>query len=73
MKEYMVILKKWCTSASVFVIAINPPLDKYLYETFFKDKKCGFSIEAGASNGILENSTKFFEEYLISILQIKNL
>jgi FkbM family methyltransferase len=42
----------------------NPPLDKYLYENFFIDKKCGCSIEAGASNGILENSTKFFEEYL---------
>jgi FkbM family methyltransferase len=42
----------------------NPPLDKYLYENFFKDKKCGLSIEAGASNGILENTTKFFEEYL---------
>jgi len=35
-----------------------------LYENFFKDKKCGLSIEAGASNGILENTTKFFEEYL---------
>lgn len=39
-------------------------LDKYLYEHFFKDVKNGTSIEAGASNGILENSTKFFEEYL---------
>jgi FkbM family methyltransferase len=31
---------------------------------FFLDKKNGLSIEAGASNGILENSTKFFEEHL---------
>ena len=42
----------------------NPPLDKYLYENFFINKKHGCSIEAGASNGILENTTKFFEEYL---------
>ena len=38
----------------------DPPLDKYLFEHFFKDKKDGVSIEAGASNGLLENSTKFF-------------
>jgi FkbM family methyltransferase len=42
----------------------NPPLDKYLYENFFKNKTEGCSIEAGASNGIIENSTKFFEEFL---------
>jgi|688.fasta_scaffold707241_1 FkbM family methyltransferase len=42
----------------------DPPLDKYLYETFFKNKMFGCSIEAGASNGVTENNTKFFEETL---------
>jgi FkbM family methyltransferase len=48
----------------IFYGQFNPPLDKYLYENFFINKKCGCSIEAGASNGVLENTTKFFEEYL---------
>lgn len=42
----------------------SPPLDNYLYTTFFKNKIGGVSIECGASNGLLENTTKFFEEYL---------
>lgn len=42
----------------------NPPQDKYLYDNFFKDVSNGISIEAGASNGILENNTKFFEDNL---------
>ena len=42
----------------------DPQLDKYLYENFFLNKKNGISIEAGASNGLIENTTKFFEEYL---------
>jgi len=39
-------------------------LDKYLYDNFFNNKKNGISIEAGASNGILENNTFFFEKEL---------
>lgn len=42
----------------------DPPLDKYLHETFFKNTVNGISIEAGASNGITENNTNFFEENL---------
>jgi FkbM family methyltransferase len=42
----------------------TPKQDEYLYNTFFKDYYNGISIEAGASNGILENNTKFFEENL---------
>jgi len=42
----------------------DPPLDKYLHQTFFFDTFNGISIEAGASNGILENNTKFFEDNL---------
>jgi FkbM family methyltransferase len=42
----------------------NPPLDEYLHKHFFIDKKNGISLEAGASNGVLENNTKFFEEFL---------
>lgn len=42
----------------------DPPLDKYLHETFFYDTLNGISIEAGASNGITENNTKFFEDNL---------
>ncbi len=40
----------------------NPQLDQYLYENFFTNHYNGTSIEAGASNGVLENNTKFFEE-----------
>lgn len=39
-------------------------LDNYLYDNFFKDKMNGISIEAGASDGVTENTTKFFEETL---------
>jgi FkbM family methyltransferase len=42
----------------------DPQLDKYLYENFFVNIKNGTSIEAGASNGLTENNTKFFEDYL---------
>jgi FkbM family methyltransferase len=38
--------------------------DEYLYTHFFKNVKNGISIEAGASNGILENNTKIFEDEL---------
>ena len=42
----------------------SPQQDEYLFNNFFKNKKNGISIEAGASNGVLENNTKFFEETL---------
>lgn len=41
----------------------NPPVDKWIHEHFFPDLKSGFFIEAGASDGVTENSCKFFEEY----------
>jgi len=40
----------------------NPPVDKILYERYFKNKKNGISIECGAFDGLTENCTKFFEE-----------
>jgi len=40
----------------------NPPLDRVLFEHFLRDKKGGFYIECGASDGLSENTTKFFEE-----------
>ena len=40
----------------------DPPLDKYLHDNFFLNTTNGVSIEAGASDGVLENNTKFFEE-----------
>lgn len=35
--------------------------DKYLYETFFKDKTDGFFIDIGAHDGISGSNTLFFE------------
>ena len=40
----------------------NPPVDKVIYERYFRNKKNGISIECGAFDGLLENCTKFFEE-----------
>lgn len=40
----------------------NPPVDKVLYETYFKDKRDGFFIECGAYDGLLDTCGKFFEE-----------
>jgi FkbM family methyltransferase len=40
----------------------NPPLDKGLFERYFPNKKSGFFIEAGAHDGVLECTCKFFEE-----------
>lgn len=40
------------------------PVDKILYERYFINKKNGISLEAGAFDGVLENSTKFFEEFM---------
>jgi len=45
----------------------DPPVDKYLFENFFVDKKLegkGLFIECGAFDGETENSCKFFEETL---------
>jgi FkbM family methyltransferase len=42
----------------------NPPVDKVIYETYFKDKYNGISIEAGAFDGIMESSTYFFNKYM---------
>lgn len=40
----------------------NPPVDKVIYERYFRNKTRGVSIECGAFDGLLENCTKFFEE-----------
>lgn len=39
-------------------------LDNYLYNTFFSDTYDGVSIEAGASDGVTDNTTKFFEAHM---------
>ena len=38
--------------------------DKFLNDTFFKNKKNGVYIELGALNGVLISNTKFFEDKL---------
>jgi FkbM family methyltransferase len=40
----------------------NPPVDRVLYERYFLGVRDGFFIEAGAFDGELECSCKFFEE-----------
>jgi len=40
----------------------NPPVDKFLYDNYFKGIKNGTCIECGALDGLLESSCKFFEE-----------
>jgi len=40
----------------------DPPVDKFLYDNYFKDKRNGICIECGALDGLLESSCKFFEE-----------
>jgi len=41
-------------------------LDKYIYETFFKNAIVvdGFFVECGAFDGLTESTCKFFEEFL---------
>jgi FkbM family methyltransferase len=40
----------------------QPPVDQFLLERYFKDKKDGIALECGAFDGQLESSCKFFEE-----------
>jgi FkbM family methyltransferase len=40
----------------------DPQVDKIIHERYFPNKHNGISIECGAFDGLLENSTKFFEE-----------
>jgi FkbM family methyltransferase len=40
----------------------TPPVDKVLYEKYFKEKKGGFFVECGAYDGNLDSCCKFFEE-----------
>lgn len=42
----------------------DPPVDKFIYENYFKNKKNGTCIECGALDGLLESSCKFFEEFM---------
>ena len=42
----------------------DPPVDKFLYENYFKDFKNGFFIECGAFDGLTECCCKFFEEFM---------
>jgi len=40
----------------------KPPVDKILHEKYFPNKLNGISIEAGASDGIWDSNTNFFEK-----------
>lgn len=42
----------------------NPPVDQFLYENYFKNKKQGTFIECGAFDGLTECCCKFFEEFM---------
>jgi FkbM family methyltransferase len=42
----------------------NPPVDRVLFERYFQGVRGGFFIEAGAFDGLIESSCKFFEESL---------
>ena len=42
----------------------NPPVDQVLFERYFREVRNGFFIEAGAFDGLIESSCKFFEESL---------
>jgi len=38
--------------------------DKYIYQTFFKNKKNGFFLDIGAHDGIDKSNSFFFEKYM---------
>lgn len=40
----------------------DPPVDKILYEKYFKNKVNGTSIECGAYDGVRDSNTKIFED-----------
>jgi FkbM family methyltransferase len=42
----------------------TPPVDQVLFERYFQGHHNGFFIEAGAFDGLIESSCKFFEESL---------
>jgi FkbM family methyltransferase len=42
----------------------NPPVDKVLYENYFKSTRNGFFIEAGGYDGVSLSCCKFFEDCL---------
>lgn len=46
----------------MFYGQFTPPVDKEIYEKYFRGKKNGISIECGAFDGITDSCTKFFEE-----------
>jgi FkbM family methyltransferase len=39
-------------------------IDQFLHETFFTNKRDGFFVECGATDGVLETTCKFFEDSL---------
>jgi len=42
----------------------NPPVDQVLFENYFKTKRNGFFVEAGASDGVILSCCKFFEDQM---------
>lgn len=43
----------------------DPPVDRFIYERYFVDRKApGVAIECGAFDGLTESSCRFFEESL---------
>ena len=40
----------------------NPPVDKIIHHKYFRNKRNGISIEAGALDGVWDSSTYFFEK-----------
>lgn len=42
----------------------DPPVDKVLWKNYFTQRKGGIYVECGASDGVSDSSTKFFEEAL---------
>ena len=64
-------LADWTTARAVFstdTLRLQVPWysqfkeDKFLYETFFANKKGGFYLEMGAQNGLRISNTRWFAE-----------